>query len=430
MEIPIMQKLIQMETQDKIQHIASKVLMADYFGSLLGFALFSLYLLHQFGLHFANFSGACLNFLIANIVLFYRYSNSNTSTRILNFVIFIALLGIGVNLEQLMKIAEQELYSHKIIWSQQTPYQKLTLTDLHSVKSKQRNSHEQWKKKLKPLHSFNSKYSNYELKQDKEKNISFFINGGLQFNSRDEAFYHEFLIHPACYLKPDFNNALIMGGGDGLALREILKYDQLQSVTIVDLDPIMIQTFNSHPLLKELNHAAFEDPRVEIITEDAWSFIRNTKHQYDLIFLDFPDPHHSQTAKLYTKQFYSLIQFCLKPKGILVTQSTSPLLDQEAFMCIRKTLEASHFNVLPCHIEMKSFFQWGFQICSKELQSHELKSRLINFKTNISLKFLNRDIVYASTLWNRLFWSNYTHTPVNEFLSLNILELYTKANVY
>ena len=426
MEIPIMQKLIHEETKEDIQKISSSVMMADYFGSLVGFAAFSLVLLYTLGLASSNLSAGAANLLSASLIfVFYRQKVSVLAKAVIVFAVFV-ITSLGLNIHSIMDKAEQNLYAHKIIWSKQTPYQKIILTD----NSKEGNPKydelhsNRYKLQYKEVDSFKIGANVLEVYQDKRDAYSLYLNGGLQFNTYDEAFYHEFLVHPALSLIENPRSVLVLGGGDGMGIREILKHKSLDKIVLVDLDEQMLKAFKESPLLQKFNAGALNNKRVEIIADDAWNYVRNTPQKFDCIIADFPDPHHSATAKLYTAQFYKLVKRNLEEKGIFITQSSSPLLDNKAFLCIRKTLLDSGFNVLSCHIEMESFFQWGFQICSVSMQEKEMKSRLSNIDINVETDFLNRDTVKASWLWPKNFYRHYPEIPVNDLMSLKLLQMY------
>ncbi len=426
MEIPIMQKLIEEETNEDIQKISSSVMMADYFGGLVGFAAFSLILLHTLGLASSTLSASCANLLSASLIfLFYK-------SKLLNFAKFCIIISIAAtsflwfNIQSIMDYAEQNLYAHKIIWSKQTPYQKLILTDNHQVGNPKYDQNQIIKNisKQKNVQTLNLDKNTLEIKQDVRNEYSLYINGGLQFNTYDEAYYHEFLVHPAVHLIDKANSVLVLGGGDGMAIRELLKHDSIQKITLVDFDSQMLKAFKENPLLRKFNQNSLNSPRLKVIHDDAWNFIRAQNRQFDLIIADFPDPHHTATAKLYSLQFYKLLKNNLGTNGIFITQSTSPLLDNKAFLCIKKTIEAVGFNTLSCHIEMESFFQWGFHIASTKLTEDSMKHKLHDINIKVSTTFLNNDAINASWLWPKNFMDHYEALPINNIMSLQLLKVY------
>jgi len=173
---------------------------------------------------------------------------------------------------------------------------------------------------------------------------------------------------------------LVLGGGDGLALRELLRYDDVEHVDVVDLDPAMTRLFSTHPDLVPLNDGAFEDPRVEVHNADALTWLeehgRGRTTPYDAVLIDLPDPNNFSLGKLYTTSFYRLVATALTDDGALVVQSTSPWLAPRAFWCIVETLEVSELNPLPYHVWVPSFGEWGFVLASK--QARPAPTRLVN----------------------------------------------------
>lgn len=426
MEIPIMQKIISIDSGKDIQGIASSVMMADYFGSLMGFVLFTLYLLHSHGIAFSTMSAAFANLISASLILLFYKKQVLSKDKFVVLASAILLGSIAFNLENVMKKAEQMLFEKKIIWSKQTPYQHLVLTDNQQTGNPryEKLKYQKHMKDLKKVEPSPFGNSAYELLKDRKNNYSLYINGGLQFNTYDEKHYHEFLVHPAMSLNPNAKHVLVLGGGDGLAIRELAHYDSIESITLVDIDKAMMEAFATQPLLREINKNALNDPRLKIVVMDAWKFVRFNEKQYDMAILDFPDPHHSSTAKLYSQQFYQYLKSSLSKEAIIITQSTSPLLDRRAYLCIRKTLQASGFNVLSTHIEMESFFQWGFQLASLHRSENEIKKALENFNSDLNLEYLHRDSLESSWLWSKNFFIEKSPIPVNDFMKLPLLKLY------
>jgi spermidine synthase len=194
-----------------------------------------------------------------------------------------------------------------------------------------------------------------------------FLNGSLQFSSVDEYRYHEALVHPALSLVGTPRAVLILGGGDGLAAREILKYPAVERITLVDLDPEMTRLARENPLLRELNRSSLHDPRVHVVNRDAFLWLADAPPQrFDAAFVDFPDPHNFSLGKLYTRQFYMRLRARLEPGGLAGIQSTSPLMARRSYWCINRTLEAAGFQVRPYHALVPSFGEWGFVLAGHD----------------------------------------------------------------
>jgi spermidine synthase len=193
--------------------------------------------------------------------------------------------------------------------------------------------------------------------------LRLFLNSHLQFSSKDEYRYHEALVHPGLSAQPDARRVLVLGGGDGLAVREILKHAGIERVTLVDLDPEMTRLFSTHPELRRLNHDSLLDPRVHVVNADAFVWLQVPADDlYDFAVVDFPDPSSYSIGKLYTTAFYAALRRHVVPDGRFVVQSTSPLFARKSFWCIAQTIEASGLIAAPYHVYVPAFGEWGFVI--------------------------------------------------------------------
>ena len=423
MEIPLMQKIMQDEAEEDIQVIASRVMMADYFGGLCGFVLFSSSLLQMLGLPWMAATSAILNFSIALLVSF--KNKCPTWGRWASLGTLLIFLVFGLQLNSIMKLGEQGLYRHKIVWEQQTPYQKLVLVDQNLTGNPRYDEvkYAQWKAQVKEILSFPVSAGLAVLGQQ-GRDFSLFINGGLQFNSLDEGVYHENLIHTPLALVPSARRVLVMGGGDGLAVREILKIPSIEYIELVELDPAMTQAFSIQAVLVKLNQGSLLHPKVRIVHEDAWTWARQERSLFDAIVLDFPDPHHLGTAKLYSVEFYKLLRHNLSKGGVLTTQATSPLYNKDAFGSIRQTLIAAGFGVCSTHVEMASFGQWGFHIASANLTGAEMKKFLWDWQPELKLNWVNQESVRGSLCWRPNFIESFEALPVNDLFHLPLAGLY------
>jgi spermidine synthase len=194
-----------------------------------------------------------------------------------------------------------------------------------------------------------------------------FLNGNLQFSSDDEYRYHEVLVHPAvAALGRDPRSALVLGGGDGLAARELLRYPSLEQILLIDLDAAVTDAFRNLPVAARLNGGALSDPRVVIRNEDAYKYLEQSTESFDLAIVDFPDPGNYAVGKLYTDTFYRLLRERLGVRGVMVVQATSPQYARESFWSIVTTLEAAGFTAAPLHVYVPSFGEWGFVLAGAE----------------------------------------------------------------
>jgi spermidine synthase len=230
--------------------------------------------------------------------------------------------------DRLTDTAEANLYADEVVLARTTPYQRIVVTA--------------WRNDLR-----------------------LFLNSHLQFSSRDEYRYHEALVHPAMAARPAARRVLILGGGDGLALREVLKYPHVEHVSLVDLDPEVTRLFTRHPELRRLNGGAFDDPRVHVENADAFPWLDGGADRYDVAVIDFPDPSNFSVGKLYTTAFYRRLLHRLAPDGLFVVQSTSPLFARQAYWCVVQTIRAVGVTAWPYHVYVPSFGEWGFVMAGR-----------------------------------------------------------------
>src|SRR6185369_12221431 len=244
--------------------------------------------------------------------------------------IVMTLLVIGIiKANALTTLAEDELFADEIVHARNTAYQRIVVTRGRA-------------------------------------GFQLFLNGHLQFSSADEYRYHEALVHPAMMLAGSPRNVLVLGGGDGLALREILRHPSVESVMLVDLDPAMTSLSDSFAPLAELNKHSFSDPRVQVINQDAMIWLEDTRGPFDAAIVDFPDPNTFALGKLYTTRFYRLLKASLAPDAAISVQCTSPLFARTSYWCIVKTIEAAGFAVRPYQTAVPSFGVWGFALARVE----------------------------------------------------------------
>src|ERR1700733_1538106 len=213
------------------------------------------------------------------------------------------------------------------------------------------------------LFARDSRYQHLVLTRFKD-DLRLFLNSHLQFSSRDEYRYHEALIHPGLASIPTPRRVLVLGGGDGLAVREILKYPQIESITLVDLDPEMTKIFSSHTMLTQLNQGSLSSPKLHVINADAFPWIDTNTDSFDFIVIDFPDQTNYSLGKLYTTAFYRAVARHLSAQGVIVVQSTSPMFARDSFWCIANTLKQARLKTFPYHVYVPSFGEWGFVLAS------------------------------------------------------------------
>lgn len=189
-----------------------------------------------------------------------------------------------------------------------------------------------------------------------------YLDQQLQFSTLDERIYHEALVHPALTLTPARKRVLVLGGGDGFALREILKYPDVCHVDLVDLDPLVLQLAKDMPEIVALNERSLHDQRVHIHALDAQQFITQQCSPYNVIIVDLPDPADKEISRLYTKEFFKRLSKHLASDGILVCQSHSPEYAPVVFWSICRTLKKAGLKTLSYHTEVPTFGDWGFHL--------------------------------------------------------------------
>jgi spermidine synthase len=333
LEIPLLLRIL--NTRMEFKELVARVLTVDYVGSLAASLLFPLLLVPHLGLMRTSLLFGLLNAVVAlwSTFLLREELRQPTGLRV-RCALVIALLLTGLVLgERLTALGEDALYADEIVLARSSPYQRIVVT-------RGRGS------------------------------FQLFLNGGLQFSSADEYRYHEALVHPAMMaawrsLGRAPTRALVLGGGDGLAVRELLRYPELQEVVLVDLDRAVTELAARHGLLRQQNQGALTSPRVRVVNDDAMRWLQTPPaldRPFELIIADFPDPSSFAVGKLYTTRFYSLLRRVLHPQGALVVQSTSPLLARRSYWCIAQTLRAAGFAVWPYHAFVPSFGEWGYML--------------------------------------------------------------------
>ncbi|HIE28957.1 TPA: polyamine aminopropyltransferase [Candidatus Poribacteria bacterium] len=349
LEIPILTRI--MKQYGSLRMTLANVLAFDYIGALVGSIAFPLFLLKHLGLVQTAFVVGFLNVLVAMAVLF-QYWRDVAKRFILTVfasLVGLALLIASVRGASISERLEADIYNNQIVLSTQSKYQKIVLTRMGNAWwSDEPRTNKQQKAII-------AKRSN---------DLRLFIDGQLQFSSVDEYRYHEALVHPAMSVANKRDAVLILGGGDGLAAREVLKYSDVQRIILVDIDPEITRICSTNPEIVALNQGSLTHPKVVIINQDAYKFVEKTDEVFDVIIIDLPDPNHESLSKLYAVEFYRLTARVLCPGGSLVTQSTSPFFARAAFWCIHHSIEAAGLHTVAYHLEVPSMGDWGFNLAS------------------------------------------------------------------
>lgn len=323
LEIPLLIRIL--KDRFLLRDVVAHVLTVDYLGALAASLIFPIVLVPELGLVRSALLFGLVNAAVAlwSTFLFADQLAVRAGLRVA-CVVVLAALGAGMfGAKRIVSAADDNLYADEVIFAKDTRYQRIVLTE--------------WKDDLR-----------------------LFLNSHLQFSSRDEYRYHEALVHPGLASLPQARRVLVLGGGDGLAVREILKYPQVVSVTLVDLDPEMIRLFSTNSMLTRLNQNSLNSPKVHVINADAFPWLDQHYDLFDFVVVDFPDPNNYSLGKLYTTAFYRLLAKHLTAEGLATVQSTSPLFARESYWCIAESLKQAGLRTYPYHVYVPAFGEWGF----------------------------------------------------------------------
>lgn len=336
LEIPILIRIL--KDRMRLEDLIAKVLFFDYLGALAASLLFPLLLVPKLGLIKTSLVLGLLNAVVgAWVVWLFRDRIAKPGRLAIECAICVVILAAGLwQGERLTRFVENDLFPHEIVAAESSRYQRIVVT------------------------------------RSKTGEVRLHLNGHLQFSSADEYRYHEALVHPAMANARATDRrglrVLILGGGDGLGAREVLKYgSQVAEIVLVDLDPAVTDLFTRNGELAELNEHALSNDKVTVVNTDAMAWLEDhPEERFDVVIIDFPDPGNYSVGKLYTKTFYRMVWRALEDNGVMTVQSTSPLVARRSFWCIARTIGAADFHVLPYHIFVPSFGAWGFVLAGKQ----------------------------------------------------------------
>jgi len=333
LEIPLLMRIL----KDKIEFkdMVSKVFSFDYIGALFASVAFPLILIPHLGLIRTSLFFGIINIAIGWYLAHYFAVQIKRAAAIKFMAIVLLVIEVVafVFSDSIMSYSESLAYRDNIVYATSSPYQRIVIT-----------------------------------KNKRELRLN--LNGNLQFSSADEYRYHEALVHPALSSVTSLKSVLVLGGGDGLAIREILKYPSVQKIKLVDLDETITKLFSTQEILVKLNDASLQNKKVEIKNEDAFLWLNETEEKFDAVVIDFPDPSNFSIGKLYSTMFYTLLKKVLNPDGVAVIQSTSPFVAPKSFWCINNTIQSAGFFTKPYHNYVPSFGEWGYIIASLKPDLH------------------------------------------------------------
>ncbi|MFI6517298.1 polyamine aminopropyltransferase [Spirillospora sp. NPDC050679] len=367
-EIPLLMTLLQRIRRQDAGSAVADLFAADYVGALVGGLAFPFFLLPLFG----HIKGALLVGVVNAVAgiavvlwLFRRQLRGAVRAGLwAGMAGVLAVLGGAYLLADGFEVsARQALYRDPIALAERTPYQEIVITRKVALSGR--------------------------------PDLRLFLNGDLQFSSVDEYRYHESLVHPV--LAGPRGRVLILGGGDGLALREVLRYRDVREATLVELDPEMVRLARTHGEIADLNRHAFDDPRVRVVNADAFSWLRGAAARYDAVIVDMPDPDDVATAKLYSQEFYGLVKRVIAPGGRMVVQAGSPYFAPRSFWSIEKTVRAAGLATVPYHVDVPSFGDWGYVLAGEGTAPKlELAAGL-----PAGLRFLDAEVLRSAAVFAR-----------------------------
>ena len=333
LELPLLMRILRRELEFK--ELIARALTFDYAGALVGSLAFSLFLVPRLGLVHTSLVSGVLNAAVGLLSTYVLAPETDHERRgmagaRLRAVFVLVVLGLALfEGKRLTSLAEAQSFGGPVIFATSSPYQRIVLSE-------------------------------------RGAGFALHLNGNLQFSSRDEHRYHEALVHPVMAAVGAPRRVLIGGGGDGLAVREVLRWPQVERVVLVDLDRAVTDLARTHPRLTALNRGSLSDPKVQVVNADAMSYIAESRELFDVVLLDFPDPSNFSVGKLYSTELYRRVRARLAPGGRVAVQSTSPLLSRRSFWCVVGTLRAAGFDVLPYRVFVPSFADWGFVLAGLE----------------------------------------------------------------
>ncbi|MEP3345753.1 MAG: polyamine aminopropyltransferase [Litoreibacter sp.] len=358
LEIPLLMRVL--SDRNSARESISDVLSLDYIGALLGSVLFPILLLPSLGLITASFAIGLTNAAVALLSVLWLRDQLDEPRKMLAMCVatIVLLFALTLLAGRITGYAQDHLYFDRVVWKKQSQYQSLVVTNT-------------WQK----------------------NDVRLFIDGHLQFAEADEYRYHEALVHPAMVWGNHApKSVLLLGGGDGLAVREVLKHPSVERIDLVDLDPAMTDLGSDFAPMVALNGGSMQASALNVINGDAFNYVSKTDQTYDTVIIDFPDPHSEVLSKLYSVEFYAMVQSVLADDGVLVTQSSSPFFSPHTYWTITETLNEIFPQVVNYNVSIPSFGVWGYTLAGKK-DSGEL-STLPN-----DLRFLTPEVFAAARVF-------------------------------
>ncbi|MCT4615674.1 MAG: polyamine aminopropyltransferase [Marinifilaceae bacterium] len=373
MEIPLVIRIN--DQYESLKHNISNILEHDYYGSLIGGVFFAFIALPFLTIRYTPYVLGIVNLSVAIFLMIALWSELLKEQRkyiALAGILVFTLLSVGIFItEPIISYGEQVKYKDKLVLEQQTKYQKIVIT--------------KWK-------------NDYWL----------YLNGNQQLCTRDELMYHEPIVHPVMTYHKNPQNVLIMGGGDGCAAREVLEYESVKSICLVDLDEEMTNLAKTNKILTDLNQNSLSHPKVKVINEDGHKFVQNCNDYFDVIIIDLPDPRSVELSRLYTLEFYMMCKKLLRPNGMIITQAGSPYFATKAFKCIHKTMKAAGYKTAIMHNQIITMGEWGWVVGINSNSEIDLKSELKKIEFQVDTKWINNEAMSLMLSFGKNIYLNQT----------------------
>lgn len=382
LEIPILTRIIE-ENESNIRVNLANIFTFDYIGGLVGSLAFPLILFPKLGFVTTSFLIGSINIFVALLIIlkYKKYIEKYNIIRTITIITFVVIILFLLTGKEITDDIENGLYRDDVIYSEQTMYQKIVMT---------------------------------RHKDD----IRLYLDGNIQFSSKDEYRYHEALVHIPFSCTEKHERILILGGGDGLAVREILKYDDVKEIVLVDIDDQMIELCKNNELIKEVNENSLSSEKLKIINEDAYLYVQNNQEKFDIIIIDLPDPNTESLNKLYTNVFYNYVKANLNEEGVAVVQSTSPYYAPNSFWCINKTIKTQFENVKPYHLQVPAFGEWGFNLMSNS----EINIKQLEVET----KYLTNENIESMFKFGKDETIDLETVEINDIFKPSLMHYYLK----
>jgi spermidine synthase len=334
---------------------------ADYLGALFGGLAWPFLLLPHLGMIRGAAATGIVNLLAAAVVSIFLLRNVVSPRQLITALCALAaalalLTTLLITAQDIETSSRQRLYADPIIAYRQSAYQEIVVTR-------------------------------------RGADMRLYLDGGLQFSSRDEYRYTESLVYPA--LGAGARSVLVLGGGDGLAARELLRSPGIDKIVQVELDPAVIDLARS--TMRSANGGSLDNPRVQIVIGDAMSWLRAaTSRSFDAVIVDLPDPDTPVLGRLYSTEFYSLVSRVLAPDGLMVVQSGSPYSTPTAFWRTVSTVKTAGYAVTPYHVYVPTFGDWGFTLARRA----DTAPRPALPPKAPPLRFLNQSVLDTATVFS------------------------------